>query len=87
VPPNWYLQFFVHRWQKVKGLTDILLGSRYEVDDIELDWAYKPDTFDFIHARNLGQSIDDWPRMLQQAFTCLKPGGYIELAENGGELS
>jgi SAM-dependent methyltransferase len=80
------LVFIILRSQ-VKELTDRFPGSRYEVDDVELEWAFKPDSFDFIHARNLGQSLDDWLGMLRQAYRCLKPGGYIELAEIGGELS
>ncbi|KAA8896149.1 S-adenosyl-L-methionine-dependent methyltransferase, partial [Sphaerosporella brunnea] len=59
-------------------------NCKYEVDDAELEWTYAENSFDFIHARNLGQSIDDWHSMLQQAYRCLEPGGFIELAEIGG---
>lgn len=39
-----------------------------------------------IHARNIGQAIVNWPKLLLEAFRCTKPGGYIEIAENGGEI-
>jgi SAM-dependent methyltransferase len=83
VPPNWYenLMSLTHRRD------GLIACSRYEVDDAEREWTYPEDLFDFIHARNLGQSIDDWPRMLRQAYRCLQPGGYVELAEIGGEFS
>lgn len=52
-----------------------------EIDDAEAEWAYSPDTFDFIHARTLGGSIADWDKLLRQAYDHLKPGGWIELQE------
>ncbi|CEJ57601.1 hypothetical protein PMG11_06289 [Penicillium brasilianum] len=55
---------------------------RFIVDDAEEPWllsANRP--FDFIHARDLGGAIADWPRLLRQAYKHLKPGGWIELQE------
>ncbi|KAA8909859.1 S-adenosyl-L-methionine-dependent methyltransferase, partial [Sphaerosporella brunnea] len=56
-------------------------NCRFEVDDVEKPWTYPPDSFDFIHLRNLAQALTDWPGVLKHAYRCLKPGGYIELAE------
>ncbi|KAL1296772.1 hypothetical protein AAFC00_000236 [Neodothiora populina] len=53
----------------------------FEVDDLEREWLYKQNSFDLVHCRFMFMSVRDWPAMLQQAFTTLKPGGYIELAE------
>lgn len=39
------------------------------------------DTFDFIHSRNLAQSISKWPELMKDMYRCTKPGGYVELAE------
>jgi hypothetical protein len=36
------------------------------VDNAELEWAWGQ--FDFIHARNLGQSIKDWEGLANQMF-------------------
>jgi len=36
--------------------------------------------------RNLAQSITNWDLVLSEMYRCTKPGGYIELAELGGEL-
>jgi len=41
---------------------------RFEVDDLELDWTYQPNHFDFIHSRNIAQSVKDWPRYLKQMY-------------------
>lgn len=46
---------------------------RFEVDDLELDWTYRADDFDFIHSRNIAQSIKDWPRYVSQMFTFVPP--------------
>ncbi|CAO2657158.1 Nn.00g032840.m01.CDS01 [Neocucurbitaria sp. VM-36] len=52
----------------------------FEIDDVEEDWPYRPAHFDFIHGRDLMTAVRDWPRLLQQAYTHLKPGGWIQLA-------
>lgn len=51
---------------------------KFVVDDIEEDWQYGTNPFDFVHSRNLAGSIRDWPRLVQQAFACTKPGGFVE---------
>ncbi|CCX14765.1 Similar to Demethylmenaquinone methyltransferase; acc. no. Q9RRT0 [Pyronema omphalodes CBS 100304] len=54
---------------------------KFEVDDMSEIWGYKDDSFDFIHVRNLSQSVEDWDHLLRQIYRCTKPGGYFELAE------
>jgi len=41
---------------------------RFEVDDLELEWTYRPNHFDFIHSRDIAQSVKDWPRYLGQMY-------------------
>jgi SAM-dependent methyltransferase len=55
---------------------------RFLVDDAELPWLYSAARpFDFIHARDLGGAIANWPRLLRQAYGHLRPGGWVELQE------
>ena len=55
---------------------------RFMVDDAESQWLYSPGRpFDFIHARDLGGAIADWPRLMRQSYEHLRPGGWIELQE------
>ncbi|KAJ5210185.1 hypothetical protein N7472_000324 [Penicillium cf. griseofulvum] len=55
---------------------------RFVVDDAESQWLYSPSKpFDFIHARDLGGAIADWPRLMCQSYEHLRPGGWIELQE------
>ncbi|KAF4626201.1 hypothetical protein G7Y89_g11965 [Cudoniella acicularis] len=58
----------------------------FEIDDIEQIWTWKRESFDFIFARDLLLSIRDWPKLVNQCFTHLKPGGYVEFQSIFGEL-
>ncbi|KAK4957388.1 hypothetical protein LTR10_005350 [Elasticomyces elasticus] len=56
-------------------------NCRFEVDDFELDWTYGDNRFDMINHRFLIGSISDHSHFYKQAYTALKPGGWIELVE------
>ncbi|KAH9222060.1 S-adenosyl-L-methionine-dependent methyltransferase [Leptodontidium sp. 2 PMI_412] len=51
----------------------------FEIDDVEMPWTLAQDSYDFIHARDLLLSIRDWPKLVDQCYKTLKPGGYLEL--------
>jgi SAM-dependent methyltransferase len=55
-------------------------NCRFEVEDVESDWPYPKDSFDFIHAREFILAIRDWDRLIEQCFEHVKPGGYLELS-------
>jgi ubiquinone/menaquinone biosynthesis C-methylase UbiE len=44
------------------------------------------DHFDFIHFRLVVQGITKWPQVLGEAYRCLKPGAYVELAEGDSKF-
>ncbi|GME21989.1 methyltransferase domain-containing protein [Neofusicoccum parvum] len=51
---------------------------KFEVDDVEAPWTHvKP--FDLIFARYLDGAISDWPTLVSNMFSRLKPGGWVEL--------
>lgn len=54
----------------------------FEVLDIEDEWLFKKDSFDFIHARELVMSVRDWEGLFRQALSHLKPGGWFEVASS-----
>lgn len=55
---------------------------QFLVDDAEAQWLFRPgEPFDYIHARDLGGAIADWPKLLEQAYEHLRPGGWVELQE------
>jgi len=41
---------------------------KFEVDDVEKEWLWAPDSFDFIHSRAMIGSIRNWQRYLEQAY-------------------
>ncbi|KAL1962249.1 hypothetical protein VTN77DRAFT_9905 [Rasamsonia byssochlamydoides] len=53
----------------------------FVIDDFEKDWMYDENYFDFIHARTLAGSVQDWPWLMRQAYNHLKPNGYFEVAD------
>ncbi|RJE18621.1 Methyltransferase [Aspergillus sclerotialis] len=61
------------------------LNCYFEVDDFESTWEFAH-KFDFIHARNLGGSVGDWPALYQNMADNLNPGGWVEVVDFGGYL-
>ena len=41
---------------------------KFEIDDMELEWTFPDNQFDFIHMRSLSGSIKDWDHLLSQAY-------------------
>lgn len=55
---------------------------KFEVDDVEDDWTWPADHFDYIHERLLfAGCVADFPKLFQQAYKHCKPGGYFEVQE------
>ncbi|KAF2691045.1 S-adenosyl-L-methionine-dependent methyltransferase [Lentithecium fluviatile CBS 122367] len=52
----------------------------FEVDDVEDTWPPRA-PFDLIHIRYMLGSIQDWPKLLRQAWDQVAPGGWIELQD------
>ncbi|KAH7241149.1 S-adenosyl-L-methionine-dependent methyltransferase, partial [Fusarium redolens] len=53
----------------------------FQIDDAQRNWTFKPDEFDFIHIRYLYGVIDDWKKLYRQAYTHVRPGGWVESLE------
>ncbi|RAH55966.1 TAM domain methyltransferase [Aspergillus piperis CBS 112811] len=58
---------------------------KFVVDDVEKDWMESA-PYDYIHCRYMAGSIRDWPRLIQQCYENLKPGGWLELQESVNTL-
>ncbi|KAF8453268.1 S-adenosyl-L-methionine-dependent methyltransferase, partial [Kalaharituber pfeilii] len=59
---------------------------KFEVDDMEEEWTYPDNSFDFIHIRCLSGCFKDWDLVLAHAYRKTMPGGYIEFQDYGCEL-
>ncbi|KAK1545784.1 UMTA [Colletotrichum paranaense] len=56
-------------------------NCKFQIDDIEADWTWPTEFFDYVHIRHLEGCVSDWPKLYSQAFEHLIPGGYIEVNE------
>ncbi|RYO55623.1 hypothetical protein AA0113_g8709 [Alternaria arborescens] len=54
---------------------------KFELDDVQLEWTYQPNSFDYIHVRCMLGAIQDWAHLYREIYKCTKPGGYIEHLE------
>ncbi|KAI1771363.1 S-adenosyl-L-methionine-dependent methyltransferase [Hypoxylon cercidicola] len=53
----------------------------WEIDDAELEWERPSNHYDLIHLRDMSGSFSDWHHIYRSAFTCIKPGGWIEVLD------
>lgn len=51
----------------------------FVLDDFEDDWPGR--SYDFIHGRFLIGSVRNWPKLISQALTHTKPGGWVEFQD------
>ncbi|KAL1996320.1 hypothetical protein VTN49DRAFT_372 [Thermomyces lanuginosus] len=58
---------------------------KFVVDDIESEWAYERNPFDFIHARYLAFAVRDFGRLIKQCYRSVKPGGWVEFQDWDGQ--
>ncbi|KAK5100977.1 hypothetical protein LTS08_004583 [Lithohypha guttulata] len=62
-------------------------NCKFMVDDMEEDFCWSDNHFDYIHIRGLHGTIRNWPRLYRQCLRVLKPGGYIEHAEYSAQFT
>lgn len=62
-------------------------NCKFMIDDMEADFCWKENTFDYIHIRGLHGTIRDWPRLYRQCLHVLKAGGYLEQAEYSAQFT
>lgn len=63
--------------------TAVPLNVFFEIDDAEEEggWTWAEDEFDFIHLRYMCGTFQDWKHIYREAYTHLKPGGWIEVVD------
>ena len=53
-------------------------NCHFAIDDVEDDWTFEQNYFDFVHIRCLMGSISNWPALYKQAYRHLTRGGWIQ---------
>lgn len=56
----------------------------FQIDDFTQEWTFAEGSLDYVHMRWLIGCVTDWTALFQQAYKCLKPGGWIESFECNG---
>ncbi|KAL1991511.1 hypothetical protein VTN49DRAFT_4819 [Thermomyces lanuginosus] len=64
--------------------TSVPPNLKFLVDDIESEWTYGRDPFDYIHARFLAVSIKNYGKLVKQCYKSLRPGGWAEFQDWDG---
>lgn len=54
-------------------------NCKFQLGDAQLEWAFRPGQFDFVHIRRLFGSIQDWPALYSEISKCTKPGRIEQL--------
>lgn len=53
---------------------------KFEIDDCEQPWTFEK-LFDFIHVRYMAATVIDWPKLVDQTFKFVNPGGWTEIQD------
>ena len=53
-------------------------GCEFQIDDATARWTWESDSIDYVHMRWLVGCIPDFQKLADEAYRCLKPGGWIE---------
>lgn len=53
---------------------------QFFLEDAEDAWTFTPSSFSFVFGREITFAVRDWPNFISQAWTALKPGGWLELS-------
>ncbi|KAK1765999.1 S-adenosyl-L-methionine-dependent methyltransferase [Phialemonium atrogriseum] len=59
-------------------------NCEFQVDDINEDWTFPENQFDFVHLRHMTGCVSDWAAFHKNAFRYVKPGGWVEQVELSG---
>lgn len=68
IQPGWYTYHHVQLVQKQAEIDRIPPNVQFVIDDVNLEWNYPKDSFDFIHVRCLAGSLTTWPQFLKQCY-------------------
>jgi len=58
----------------------------FQIDDVQLPWTFKPESFDFIHIRYMHAAVANWTRLYEEVYKALKPGGWFQHLEPNLEI-
>jgi hypothetical protein len=70
----------IHRTTPSNPIFSVPPNLSFQIDDSEETWTFA-NKFDYIHSRMMVGSILNWPRLIQQCYDNLAPGGWVEFQD------
>ena len=55
-------------------------NCQFEIDDAEDEWVWRH-KFDYVHGRYIVPFLNNLPKLMDNIYDNLKPGGYVEFLE------
>ncbi|KAK4448547.1 S-adenosyl-L-methionine-dependent methyltransferase [Podospora aff. communis PSN243] len=65
----------------IQPTDQVPFNVEFHIEDAEDEWIRPPDTVDLVHIREMTGAFSDWSSIYQQAYTCIKPGGWLEVVD------
>ncbi|KAK5663945.1 hypothetical protein OQA88_157 [Cercophora sp. LCS_1] len=65
----------------IQPTQQVPFNIEFHIENAEDEWIRPPDSVDLVHIREMAGAFADWEFVYQQAFNCIKPGGWIEVLD------
>lgn len=65
----------------IQPTDQVPFNVEFHIEDAEEEWIRPANEVDLVHIRNMAGAFRDWNFIYQQAFACIRPGGYIEVLD------
>ncbi|KAK0622911.1 S-adenosyl-L-methionine-dependent methyltransferase [Immersiella caudata] len=65
----------------VQPTDQVPFNVEFHIENAEDEWIRPPDSVDLVHIREMAGAFSDWSYIYQQAYNCIKPGGWLEVVD------
>lgn len=65
----------------IQPTQQVPMNVEFHIENAEDEWIRPANTVDLVHLRNMDGAFSDWRFIYQQAFDCIRPGGWIEIMD------
>ncbi|EAQ91336.1 hypothetical protein CHGG_03271 [Chaetomium globosum CBS 148.51] len=65
----------------IQPTQQVPFNIEFHIENAEEEWIRPANAVDLVHLRNLQGAFSDWHFIYNQAFACIKPGGWIEVID------
>ncbi|KAK0722329.1 S-adenosyl-L-methionine-dependent methyltransferase [Lasiosphaeria miniovina] len=65
----------------IQPTQQVPFNIEFHIENAEEEWIRPTATVDLVHLRNMAGAFTDWSFIYEQAFECIRPGGWIEILD------